>query len=108
MPKHIWNKDLQSTQIDKDSYEYRSKYACFNCRSTYLKILPKKTEEITCTNCDQKAIDMGYLFQAPPKRNKRLWKKMETLRQKGFKFDRTGNVVRAKSFLKNHYPSNLK
>jgi len=108
MPQYEWNPDTQSVQIVPDSYAYRSKWACFSCRTSFTRIRPTpEADEVICPNCQTPATDMGYLFEAPPKRNLRAWKIMETVAQRGFRFHTAGNVAFIKAFILNEGKSTL-
>jgi heterodisulfide reductase subunit C len=92
--KYIWDEDLQSMRFQSDSYRYRSKWACFKCRTAFTRCRARfNADQVVCPVCASIATDMGYLFEPPAKRNIRLWKVMEVLGSYGIKYDRAGNVV---------------
>ena len=94
MPKYEWNEDHQAIEIIPGTYKYRSKWACFDCRTSFTRVRGvEEPDEVICPNCQQQATDMGYLFEPPAKRDKRAWKVMEVLGRSRLIFRTAGNVA---------------
>ena len=93
MPKYEWNKDEQRSQIVPGSYHYRSKWACFSCKKSFMRKRKESTPDvIICPDCKEVATDMGYLFQPPAKKDSRAWKIMEILGRNMFRFNKASAV----------------
>ncbi len=104
MPAPIWDSDLQTT---KECFDYRSKWACFDCRNSFVRVRDNDNEVI-CPNCAKSAVDMGYLFEPPAKRNKKLWAVMEVLGNNGIRYSKVGNVAYINYMITDHNKLGLK
>ena len=89
MPEPVWNNELQS---EEEQFDYRSKWACFDCRTSFVRVR-ENDSEVKCPSCAKTATDMGYLFESPSKRNKRLWAIMYVLGRNGIRYSTAGNVA---------------
>jgi len=101
MARYIWNEDLQSIVVDPNSFANRSKWVCFACKKSHVRVQHNESSDVLCPSCRQPTVDMGYLFQAPPKRNSRLWRVMKLLGQYGYKYSTAGRVADSQY----HFPS---
>jgi len=73
---------------------FRSKWACFNCRKSFLRVrFVNESEDVVCPDCKTISTDMGYLFEAPAKREIRKWKIMEILARNNLRFRNTSNIA---------------
>lgn len=94
MPAYQWNEDHQAIEMVPGTSNYRSKWACFDCRKSFTRVRSvSKPEAVICPDCQQKATDMGHLFEAPPKRDLRGWKVMEVLGRNHLSFRTAGSVA---------------
>ena len=99
MPKYEWNDDHQAIEPIPGTYKYRSKWACFDCRTSFVRVRGvEEADDVVCPNCQQKATDMGYLFEAPPKRNKQAWRMMEILAENNLTFKKAASVAFLRRF----------
>lgn len=96
MSVYKWNEGTQSLERRDDSLPYRSKWACFYCRKSFTRIRRSRNETVKCPDCERDAIDMGYLFEPPPKRDRNAWERMEVLGSHGFGYHK----VSSKSFIR--------
>jgi len=85
----VWNNEIQSQE---EQFDYRSKWACFDCRTSFVRVR-KSDCKVKCPSCGKVATDMGYLFEPPAKRDKKLWAIMELLGKNGIGFSTAGNVA---------------
>ncbi len=100
MTMYFWNLDTQVMERVPNNYSYRSKWACFKCRKSFMrKRLSTMPGIVKCPDCGCQSTDMRHLFQAPPKRNKRQWKIMELLGNKNFKYYKSSAVYYINSFI---------
>lgn len=94
MPERRYNSDIQDFEIVPGTYNYRSKWACFKCYKSFTKTLETSDqEEVICPYCQEVADDMGYLFEAPPKRDEDSWKTMKLSKENDFTFHTAGSVA---------------
>jgi len=94
MPTYQWNDDHQALELVPGTFNYRSKWACFDCRKSFTRVRPTtEPDKVLCPDCKEKAVDMGHLFEAPPKRDVRSWKVAEVLGKNQLKYRTAGNVA---------------
>lgn len=99
MTIYEWNEDTQALECRVDSFPYRSKWACFECRKSFVRTRQDLAEAVKCPDCGVPASDMGYLFEPPKKRDARAWEIMAVLSSSGFRFHRAGSKVFIDRFL---------
>lgn len=78
------NKDLPTL--------YRSKWACFHCRTAFVRYVPKDSAHRVCLTCKRVATDMGYLFEPPRRNDYKSWRIVELLAQYQLSYDRNGMI----------------
>ena len=94
MPKYEWNEDHQVIDLIAGTFNYRSKWACFNCRKSFTRVRSvTEPEDVICPDCKTRATDVGHLFEPPPKRDIRSWKIIEILGRNHLGFRKTSNVI---------------
>lgn len=89
MPK-IWNKALQTTEMQ---HRYRSKWACFTCKTSFSRSKNSALDKVHCPSCHKSSVDMGYLFEAPKRSDTKSWKIMQELAQNNYAFHTAGLVA---------------
>lgn len=99
MPIYEWNSELQIVEARPDSLPYRSKWACFDCRKSFVRNRPQDAPAVVCPDCGEVATDMGYLFEAPPKRDLRAWQVMRVLGDCRVRFSKVSSKVFIEHFL---------
>ena len=93
MSIYEWDEDIQALVLQLDSAEHRSKWACFDCRKAFVRRRRRDAGTVVlCPDCGHGSTDMGYLFEPPPKRDRRAWENMELIAQFGLRFNRTGSA----------------
>ncbi|MBK8453953.1 MAG: hypothetical protein WAQ53_13890 [Thiofilum sp.] len=77
----------------KPSQLYRSKWACFHCRTAFVRyIRVEQSDQIRCLTCHTKATDMGYLFEPPRRSDYKQWRLMQLLAQHQLRYHRSGMI----------------
>ena len=108
MADKIWNEDYQAWVPKEEPSSHRSKWACFKCRKSFLKVIEEHEAEVKCNECGGLTVDMGYLFKPPPKRAINKWKVMELLGKYGLTFHRVTNVYMIDRYLTENQSLSLK
>lgn len=101
MVDKIWNHNHQNWEIDTKSYPYRSKWVCFKCRKTMLKVIEQSQKNVHCPICKSSCSDLGYLFESPSRTNDKKWKVVELLSQYNYRYNSKSAVVYIKNFIAN-------
>ncbi|MEM6274703.1 MAG: hypothetical protein AAF735_05625 [Myxococcota bacterium] len=99
MAIYVWNSDTQALELDRDALPYRSKWACFDCRKSFTRFRGSTDARVVCPDCASETVDMGFLFEPPPRRDTRTWRLMRTLADFGFRFHRSSSQVFIDRFL---------
>lgn len=99
--RKVWSEELQTVVAQADTRDYRSRWACFACRTAFVRWRTAADEArmAICPTCKVPARDMGYLFTPPPRRDQRAWARMRVLADHGIRFHRTGSVAFINAFL---------
>ncbi|VUD56392.1 hypothetical protein TDB9533_02047 [Thalassocella blandensis] len=79
---------------------YLVAHACFTCRKSF-KVPGKDIGSNLCPECRGDLVFMGRAFKAPKQSNKREWRKIQALIERGYNF----NAYRQSNPL--NYPKNL-
>ena len=91
MPIYEWNEDLHLVECRPESLPYRSKWACFACRKAFTRKRQSVGDAVACPDCGDSATDMGYLFEPPPKRDRKSWAVMKVLGKNGLVFHKAAS-----------------
>lgn len=107
MPRYHWNHDTQSLVVESSTFMYRSKWVCFSCRHAFVYKQKDQQTLRYCSSCGEAMIDMGYLFEPPKKRDKKVWKVVQALQEYGFRYHKVAQVVWIKHFIIQHKKATL-
>lgn len=100
MTHYNWDESTQSMKVDEATFNYCSKWACFNCRKSFTRTRVAGTSvEVKCPDCKRLAADMGHLFEVPPKRKVKEWKIAELLGKNRIRNDKVSTVVFIKRYI---------
>lgn len=98
MIRKEWNENLQIAEEQPASLQYRSKWACFSCCTAFVRFSDRQ-QSVLCPVCRRAAIDMGYLFKPPLKRDKKAWAIARLLAEHNFAYYRVGASAFINAFI---------
>ncbi|ACX90170.1 hypothetical protein [Pectobacterium parmentieri] len=107
MIRKEWNEHLQIAEWQPEHLQYRSKWACFYCRTAFVRFQSQQ-QAVRCPTCEAITSDMGYLFQPPPKHNKKAWAIVQLLAKHHIAYHRVGAVAFINAFITEYGKSPLK
>lgn len=98
MIRKEWNAPLQVVEEKPEYLQYRSKWACFHCRTAFVRFRSQQ-QTVCCPTCQAIASDMGYLFKPPAKRDKKAWAIAQLLAEHHISYYRVGAVAFINAFI---------
>ncbi|WP_174870706.1 hypothetical protein [Pectobacterium polaris] len=101
MIRKEWNEHLQIAEEKVEYLQYRSKWACFHCRTAFVRFLSKQ-QTVCCPTCGAITSDMGYLFKSPARKNKKAWAIIQLLAKYHLGYYRVGAVAFIDTFITEH------
>ncbi len=85
----------------------QSKFVCFNCRKSFERYNESNEATSNCPECNTLTIRYDPRFKVPKRTDDKQWKKIESLRDNGFYFQKIYKQVGTSSYQRVLYPKDL-